>query len=57
MSPNALLFWIVFFQIRNKKLRECNTVVYSQEEIRQIFRFEYLKQQSLLCPVFQIKFK
>jgi hypothetical protein len=57
MNSNELLLWLVFFHLRNKKLRECNTVVYSHEEIRQIFRFEYTKQQSLLYPIFQIKFK
>ena len=57
MTSNELLLWLVFFHLRNKKLRECNKDVYSHEDIRHIFRFEYTKQQNLLYPVFQIKFK
>ena len=57
MTPNELLLWLIFFHLKNKKRTECSAVVYTQEEIRQIFRFEYLKQQRLLRPVFQIKFK
>jgi hypothetical protein len=57
MTPNELLFWLMYFHLKNKKLKERSVVVYSQEEIRQIFRFEYLKQQRLLRPVFQIKFQ
>ena len=57
MTSNELLLWLIFFQIRNKKLKERSVDVYTQEEIRQIFRSEYLKQQRLLRPIFQIKFK
>ena len=57
MSPNELLLWLIFFHLKNKKLKEHSTIVYTQEEIRQIFRSEYLKQQRLLRPIFQIKFK
>ena len=57
MSPNELLLWLIFFHLKNKKLRHCSAMVYTQEEIRQIFRMEYLKQQRLLHPVFQIKFQ
>jgi len=57
MSPNELLLWLLFFHLRNKKFREYNKYVYSHEEIRHIFMMEYTKQQNLLCPVFQIKFK
>ena len=57
MTPNDLLLWLIFFHLKNKKLKERSTVVYTQEEIRQIFRLEYLKQQRLLRPVFQIKFQ
>ena len=57
MTPNELLFWLMYFHLKNKKLKERSTVVYTQEEIRQIFRLEYLKQQRLLRPVFQIKFQ
>jgi hypothetical protein len=57
MSPNELLILLLLFHIRNKKFRECNKYVYSQKDIRQIYMFEYTKQQNLLYPVFQIKFK
>jgi len=57
MSPNELLLYMLFFHIRNKKFRECNKYIYSQKDIRQIFRLEYTKQQKLLRPIFQIKFK
>jgi len=57
MTPNELLFWLMYFHLKNKKLKERSVVVYSQEEIRQIFTSEYLKQQRLLRPVFQIKFQ
>ena len=57
MSPNELLLYMLFFHIRNKKFRECNKYIYSQKDIRQIFRLEYTKQQNLLYPIFQIKFK
>ena len=57
MSPNELLLWLLFFFLRNKKFREYNKYVYSQKDIRHIFRLEYTKQQRLLYPVFQIKFK
>jgi hypothetical protein len=54
MSPNKLLLYMLIFQIRNKKY---NKYIYSQKDIRHIFMFEYTKQQNLLCPIFQIKFK
>ena len=57
MSPNKLLLLLLLFHLRNKKFREYNKYVYSHEDIRHIFRLEYTKQQRLLCPVFQIKFK
>jgi len=57
MSPNELLLWLLFFHLRNKKFREYNKYIYSHEEIRHIFMLEYTKQQNLLCPIFQIKFK
>jgi hypothetical protein len=57
MSPNELLLWLLFFHLRNKKFRECNKYIYSQKDIRHIFMFEYTKQQNLLYPIFQIKFK
>jgi hypothetical protein len=57
MSPNKLLIYMLFFNLRNKKFRECNKYIYSHEEIRHIFILEYTKQQKLLYPVFQIKFK
>jgi len=57
MSPNELLIWLLFFHLRNKKFREYNKYVYSQKDIRQIYMFEYTKQQKLLRPIFQIKFK
>jgi hypothetical protein len=57
MSPNKLLLYMLFFHLRNKKFRECNKYIYSQKDIRHIFMFEYTKQQRLLCPIFQIKFK
>ena len=57
MTPNELLLWLIFFHLKTKKRTECSAVVYTQEEIRQIFRLEYLKQQRLLRPVFQIKFQ
>jgi len=57
MSPNKLLLYMLFFNLRNKKFREYNKYIYSQKDIRHIFRLEYTKQQNLLCPVFQIKFK
>jgi hypothetical protein len=57
MSPNELLLLLLFFHIRKKNFRECNKYIYSQKDIRQIFRFEYTKQQQLLRPIFQIKFK
>jgi hypothetical protein len=57
MSPNKLLLLLLFFHLRNKKFIECNKYIYSQKDIRHIFRFEYTKQQRLLYPIFQIKFK
>ena len=50
MNSNELLIWLLFFHLRKKKLRECNKYVYSHEEIRQIFRLEYTKQQKLIMP-------
>ena len=35
---------------QNKKLKERSVVVYSEEEIRQIFTSEYLKQQNITTP-------
>jgi len=50
MNSNELLLWLLFFHLRNKKLRECNKDVYSHEEIRHIFRLEYTKQQKFIIP-------
>jgi len=50
MTPNDLLLWLVFFHIKNRKLRERSSVVYTQEEIRHIFTSEYIKQQKMIMP-------
>jgi hypothetical protein len=50
MTLNELLLWLIFFHLRNKKLKEHSSIVYSHEEIRHIFRLEYTKQQKLIMP-------
>ena len=50
MSPNDLLFWLIFFHIKNRKLRARRAMVYSEEEIKHIFRLEYTKQQKVIMP-------